>query len=441
MVCRHCGYQNMDTAHYCGGCGHKLMRKKSEGRNRRVWVAALLLIIVIIAGFVLTVGRKEKHKSRGIPIVDTVSAEITQVLPMENGVIAVLYTDGTVRISGDDSLANIVSEWEDVSKIDYTGFSALNNGLLLVGLTENGTVLTTEGSILDWNNVNKLYLLYEGIVGVTQDGQVLTYGTWKDDSFLTSLSDVEDLVYAGIQNIWGCLRKNGSVSFFDSYGYFEESDWYGVKELRDSGHGFYVIMNDGTVDGQIDDTYEGLTGAVKVVDHYDWVFGISEDGRLLTHNNGNISLAGGQLWVYDPNAPDYAVAEIDISQFDQVRDILAFNGLVLLNEDGSVEALCEGIDWDLSNWNNIQRIYGGDEWNGLEKPTLYGIRRDGTVIVVQREAYADEQTEQDNYCGWNLKEIYLGDGGVVGMTTDGVLVGDGAYANTDFSVLAVKQGD
>lgn len=435
MICRNCGYQNTEAAHYCDGCGRKLMQQKSEGRKRRIWVAALLLIIVIIAGLVFTLGRKEKDACGGVPIVDEVSVEITQVLPMEDGVIAVLYTDGTVRISGDDSLANAVSEWEDVSKIDYTRFSAINNnGLLLVGLTESGTVLTTEGSITGWNNVDKLYLAYGGILGVTDDGNVLAYGTWEDDTFQAPLSDVEELVFSEIQFLSGCLRKNGSVCFFDSYGYLKESDWSDVKELRDSGHGFYAIMNDGTVDGQIDDTYEGLTGAVKVVDYCDWVFGISEDGRLLTHNNENISMAGGTLRVYGPEDPDRE-AEIDISQFNQIRDILAFNGLVLLNEDGSVEALCEGIDWDLRNWKNIQSIYGGDEWDGWEKPTLYGIRQDGTVIVAQREAYSDEQSEQDNYRNWNLKEIYIGDGGVVGLTTGGKLVGDGAYANTDFSVF------
>lgn len=42
------------------------------------------------------------------------------------------------------------------------------------------------------------------------------------------------------------------------------------------------------------------------------------------------------------------------------------------------------------------------------------------------------QSTTDSYCGWKLQDIYDGEGGVVGLTVDGNLVGDGIYADLDF---------
>ena len=317
MVCRKCGYQNDAQARFCGGCGHKLTQKKSV--NPVVWgvLSACLVVVGIVIGIMIprekTTALAETEPAvaapaQTVPVVtapaetlpvetapaettpaetlpvetapaETTPAQIGHVLPLESDGVAVLYTNGTVRVSGNDRFSAAVSEWRGVETLTYCSFSAMAEGSLLLGLTEQGTVLTTEGEIPGWTDVDKLYVLYEGVVGVTDDGAVLVHGTWEDDTFLTGLSGVESLVYSSNQNIWGCLKKDGSVCFFDSYGYYQDSSWKNVAELRDSGHGFYAIMKDGTVDGQIDDTYEGLKGAVKVVVHYDWVFGISEDGR------------------------------------------------------------------------------------------------------------------------------------------------------------------
>lgn len=64
---------------------------------------------------------------------------------------------------------------------------------------------------------------------------------------------------------------------------------------------------------------------------------------------------------------------------------------------------------------------------------LYGIRQDGSVVMNQYDWYENEDTVTIGYRDWKLQELYAGNGGVVGLTTDGRLVGDGIYADISFS--------
>lgn len=59
----------------------------------------------------------------------------------------------------------------------------------------------------------------------------------------------------------------------------------------------------------------------------------------------------------------------------------------------------------------------------------------GSVIATRYNWDRMMQTVTDQYRGWKLQDIYTGNGGVVGLTMDGKLVGDGIYENVDFSVF------
>lgn len=423
MICKHCGYQNNAGGKYCPHCGQRLVPEKKAVR-KILGMAAVCLLIIGIGIWKLI----PKDGSAGDDAV-----KMDQILPMEEGAVAVLYSDGTVTVAGNPHFSQEVSGWNHVTRLFYDGYSAICDGPLLAGVTESGSVVTTEGALSGWSDVDELHFPYEGIVGVTGDGRVLTYGTQEDDSYLSGLTDVEALVYSDIQDMWGCLKKDGSVCFLSDYTDPNAVYWTNVKELRDSGHGFYAIMKDGTVDGQIGDTYAGLKNAVKVVHYNDWVFGISADGRLLTQNNGSIYTNAGYLMVDTPGSVYYA-GEVDIRQFDQVQDILAWWGLILLNKDGTVDAIGDEPQWDLSDWDNIEKVCGSFD-PASENTTLYGLKRDGSVIMTRYHWGRTAQTVTDSYRGWRLQAIYSGSAGVVGLTTDGKLVGDGAYENVDFSVF------
>lgn len=447
MICNHCGYQNFSDALYCSGCGQKLPRKKRKSKTGLIIAAVCLLVAGIGIGIAVsgllfsgTGASGQAENSFGDFLGKQEKAEILQVLPAEDGSVAVLYTDGTVRVSGNDGFSAAVADWNQVAKLYYTQKLVWENGAFLdeshlVGLKDDGSVLSTNGAMSDWTNVKEIYSDWQGTVGVTHDGRVLAHGDWEDASFLTNLTDVETLVPPDIQASWGCLKKNGTVEFVSDAGNYGEymPRWSNVKELRNSGHGFYVIKNDGTVDAEIEDYFEGLTGAVMVTDWRDWIFGISPDGQLLTHNGGSIYPNTGCMMVDEPGLPYYG-EEVDIRRFNQVRDIIQSFGLVILNKDGTAEHIGDCPHWELSSWKNIESIYALNNYDG-DAYYLYGIQRDGSVVRNCYDWQEVEQTVEEQYRGWKLREIYTGTGGVVGLTTDGKLVGDGAYENLDFSVF------
>ena len=351
---------------------------------------------------------------------------------MGDGAVAVLYTDGTVRVAGNNRISRVAANWREICQLYYQNRSPFGDGPMLAGLTENGSVVTTEGDLPEWKNVEKLRFCYRGIVGITKNGSVMICGEWDDPSILTSLTNVEDLVYSSIQDMWGCLKKDGRVYYVGDYLDSSQVQWTNVKELRDSGHSFYVIKNDRTVEGRLFDTYSGLRDAVKVVDYYDFIFGISANGKLLTHNGGNIYTNLGSMMVDKPGSPYYA-GEVSISRFTQVKDIVPLRGLILLNKDGTVQAIGE-TEWNLREWNRINKVCGYYD-SSTQTAMLYGIRKDGTVIANEFRSSSSHQTVNNQYRGWKLKDMYVGWGGVIGLTTDGKLVGDGAYKNVDFSIF------
>jgi len=378
MVCKYCKYQNSMRAKYCAGCGRKLSQKNQNNTNVLISVVACVLIISIGIGTLFFKADDAVNKAGGKGLSEngstgvaaqSMAAEVRQVLPIEDGSVAVLYADGTVRTSENSQFLEVVQDWKNVKQIYYNKVLDWRDGewhdeSSLVGLTESGSVLSADGSLSGWCNVKELYFNWQGIVGVTRDGQVLAEGEWEDASFLTDLSEVETLVNNG--EIWGCLKKDGSVEFVNGDLYVDgyPSHWRNVKELRASDHGFYAIMKDGTLEGQFDDTYVGLRDAAKVVDFEDWLFGISADGRLLTHNGGNIYTNTGDMMVEVPGLSYYG-EEIDISQFDHVREIVPFGGLILLNSDGTVQFIGAYPEWDFSNWNDIQKVYGVWDKEGI----------------------------------------------------------------------------
>lgn len=444
MVCKRCGYQNSEDAKYCARCGQWLDQEKKSKKNIWIAVAVCVLTVAIGIGTLLfaagnsggIAGRRGTLETGSQKVTAQITADIRQVLPIEDGSVAVLYTDGAVRVSGNTQFSEVTQEWRHVAKIYYNNVVDWRDGeyhyeTSLLGLTEDGRVLATDGKLSSWNNVKELHFSWQGIVGVTQDGRVLAEG--EDVSFLTDLTNVETLVYSEIDDIWGCLKKDGCVTLHGSYINTDEIRWNNVKELRNSDHAFYVIKKDGTVDGGLEDDQSGLNGAVKIVDYEDWLFGISADGRLLTHNGGNIYTNTGDMMVDVPGASYYG-GEVDISQFNQVADIVTSSGLILLNKDGTVDAIGVYPSWDLSDWSNIKKIcsMSDADWENI---TLYGIKQNGSVIITRYNWNRMSQTVTDQYHGWMLQDIYPGNGGVIGLTVDGKLVGDGIYENVDFSVF------
>lgn len=448
MVCKHCGSQNDSQNTYCTFCGRRLKQKTRKIPVILAFSLACLLIGCSGIAFLLLRGHPaETETDIGIDTSTAAQAQpdtqILQVLPMEDGVVAVLYADGIVRVSGNTQLSDAVLDWRNVDKLYADSIykwknNSSKNELVLFGITQDGSVLSTAGDYSGWSDVKELFITYEGPIGITYNGRVLTEGNWHDtatQNALESMCDVEALVHSNIQEAFACLKKDGTVQIIYKYGfgYPAEVHWSNVKEVRDSGHSFYVIKNDGTVDGGLEPPYPGLRNVKKVVSFYDWLFGISVDGKLLTQDGGNIYAYGGLIRSGEPGLTEFGM-EIDISRFDQVDDILVCWGMILLNRDGTAVAIGDSPAWDVSDWKFVKKICYAQDFE-LKMNRLYSLQQNGSVIVNQYSWEQDVQTVFHEYLGWEVVDIFQGENGIVGLTADGTLVGDGAYENTDFTVF------
>lgn len=404
-------------------------------RLRKYRIAAVCLLVFALTACIL-IFKDNSTATSPVP-------EIKQVLPMKDGSVAALYSDGTVRLCGNDALSKAVSNWQNVEELYYhINYKWTDTGshkeTVLLGLTGEGPVLTTDGSLSGWTNIKELHFTYQSTIGITHDGNVLMEGDAWDDpdaqAALASITNVETLIYSDLCGFL-CLKKDGTVYRVMEYAYPEVCVklWDNVKEIRCSGHAFYAIKNDGTVVHDMDDfSCFNLTNAVKIVPCNDNLFGLSEDGRLLTHDGGNIYTNTGDMVVKRRGSHFYG-GEVDVSQFNQVKDIFSCWGLILLNQDGTATAIGEHPTWDLTGWNNIKTVTG---CYAFENYLLYGIREDGSVIRSQYNLGKDAQITTDHYRRWNLKELYVcGENGAVGLTEDGKLVGDGIYDYLDFTVF------
>ncbi len=85
MICKHCGYANGAEAKYCARCGKKLNRESKPEKREMAIFATLFLLIGIFAGMGISGYFRNENRTVGH------KSDIAQVLPMEDGSVAVLY--------------------------------------------------------------------------------------------------------------------------------------------------------------------------------------------------------------------------------------------------------------------------------------------------------------------------------------------------------------
>ena len=214
------------------------------------------------------------------------------------------YDGGYYTVSiGDDaySAASIACSWtQPLMDIDTDGWG------LIVGLTEDGTVLATDnqalldgsgywgagsGSIYDWRQVSDIYCSYCGFYAIRPD-TVLGQNRrgWNDVASL----------YIAPDSMFG-LRWDGTVAanfddeyYRNDYRLQQVGSWQNIVELGFDGAWRYVpvgLRGDGTIAavtsydgvepyGQWD--FRGWSGVYELFSGSDYTIGLREDGTLLT---------------------------------------------------------------------------------------------------------------------------------------------------------------
>lgn len=365
-------------------------------------------------------------------VLPALAGDIAQVLPLDSGAVAVLYTDGTVGVAGNDELAAKVASWKHVEHL-YCG---TQEGALAARMAD-GTAASTEFDLSGWSNLKELYFGYECMAGLTKEGTVVTAGSWLDGS-PDGWTGIQELYLNW--DVWG-LKTDGSLICTNETNYQDLCSLQNVSQLQ-FGHGTYVILQDGRIVSDCFDEseFQYLRNAESFTIVDGWLFGLSADGRLLAQTRDGWVYNNGDYFTIDERPEEDSNPKINLEDV-RYRNIKALDyqgGLILLKNDGTVDTVNVSCYWDLSQWRDIQKITTAsieDGWN----PRIYGIRSDGSVIAADA-GYQQESVDTDRYLGWYVADLFYADApwftsGVVGITPEGTLVGDGEYANTDFSVL------
>jgi hypothetical protein len=153
---------------------------------------------------------------------------------------------------------------------------------------------------------------------------------------------------------------------------------------------------------------------------------------------GDLKL-GGNLEMFSAEIMDGQwYTEIEKYRFSGVRDILDTDGMrgsaiVLLYEDGTVFSPCALLNHAIQDWTDIEKIAWYEDY---ETATLYGLRKDGSVIALESDFGFYESTVYENYKGWTLDDIHVKRfSGCIGICPDGSLVGDHVFERLDFSQM------
>ena len=419
-----------------------LREQERKKNNRRtvicVWLITALLLFAA-GGFALwqsgalktiSLADKKTNPARtgfphiGLPQINTannggmkklpaLAGDVAQVEVLYSDAVVVLRTDGTVDVAGDSELAAKAASWDNIVKI-IPGLDSI------AGVRADGSAVCTICDISGWTDIEDLYIHWGGIAGIKTDGTVVTAGTWEEEYDPSGWKNIKKLYDLGGYATIG-LKWDGTVLASDTQNYSTVTGWKNVEEMYGlEGYQICARLNDGSFVNTIGEDMSGLKGCEKIATDR-FVFGVSLDGRLLTQT-GNLYTNGGEIHV-EPQDPYYE--EIDLSRYTNIRDIVGGPGIIMLKKDGTVDWIDHWTSWDFRSWNQIERIY--TDWYR----NAYGIRKDSSVIV----ANSQDGTSQSNYMDWKLKELFIGDGGVVGLTTDGRLVGDGAFSGSFLNSL------
>lgn len=400
-------------------------------KRSKLFQMIVLVVAVLIA---MTACSQESLLVQKVDNLPALAGDIAQIIPLDSGAVAVLYTDATVGVAGNDMLASQVSSWENIVQL-YLGTEEGN----LAARRADGTAVSTEYDLSGWRAVKDLFICWQGIAGLTEDGRVLATGHWETGS-PDGWTQIKDFGIYG-EACFG-LKYDGSIICTEEELYEDICSLKNVQKLQVSD-GLYVTLEDGRITSAFwDEPSEELRGAVKFIINGGWPFALSADGRLLAKT-------GGDEWVYNngdcftalpcENTEEYPNVYVRDIRFQNIKDILYQNALILLKYDGSVDTVNVSHYWDLSKWKDIEKIVTAyaDGWG---TPRIYGIKEDGSVIVAEA-GYQQPSVSMEDYLGWRVQAIFSGEdiywsqAGVVAITQDGTLVGDGDYANTDFSVL------
>ena len=394
-----------------------------------------------------------------------------------------LLDDGTVLAAGaNDSGQCDVQEWESIAAV-YAHDS------ITAGLRTDGTVVVAgrealNESVSSWRDVTMLALGINHILGLTQDGRVLSAGTNLNGCCETG--DWENIVSVWADDSLSIgVTKEGRVKIAGSlyYGMPEEeqnevkeriSSWTEIRQVRIDRGNIYGIRQDGTVlcDGRIDEwnrsQIETLEGVVSLAVGDGYFVELRADGTVqeagycrpeiemeIEKWSDVAALAGtetslaclrrdGTILVTEPDLGGNSTMEEILSITDAVQAVWQGESLAVLCEDGKVKNAGYAEYWredntEVNDWQYVTMLASNNS-------ELAGLLEDGSVLRTEfdgvsvsrsmleelgaekaREVAEKRKEMTPNLIAeWkDITEISLGSNHAVGLLEDGSAVAAG----------------
>ena len=394
-----------------------------------------------------------------------------------------LRDDGTVLAAGaNDSGQCDVQEWESIAAV-YAHDS------ITAGLRTDGTVVVAgrealNESVSSWRDVTMLALGINHILGLTQDGRVLSAGTNLNGCCETG--DWENIVSVWADDSLSIgVTKEGRVKIAGSLGngILEEeqkeikeriSFWTEIRQVVVNGRNIYGLREDGTVlhegkkDVQNNSQIETIKGVISLAAGDGYLAVLQADGTVKTVGycrpeieqeienwRDVVALTGtqtglvclkqdGTLLVTEPDLGGNSTMEEILSITDAVQAVWQGESLAVLCKDGMVRNAGYVEYWqeyatEVNDWRNVSMLASNNS-------DLFGLIKDGSVLRTEFDgisisgsvlkelgeekaietAKRQKEITPDLIAKWkNIKEISVGSTQIVGLLADGSAVAAG----------------
>lgn len=370
------------------------------------------------------------------------SREIVQVLSnYYSSIFAVLYSDGTVGVGG-------------------------------TFYTDDDSELDAYAPALKWKNIKKIYLNQATLIGLCEDGTVVSVAPQWDEEYkplkTSHLKNVVDIAFMEPGNSYFFLLEDGTVRCeiegYNEPGYVPFDGvykrWKGVKKLIPYYYyDIFAIFEDGTVasmgeygisDDQsafwtnmenvyIEDRYYGIqeNGSVVIYDPYpEYSLKVPNEGLSLTgaeqlycagevmfglDRDGKLLVSGGKDWFYKNY--DKKNAFVSWSEFDNIKTLYAkrdfgIDFVMGIREDGKPVALKKDLNKYVSQLPAVKKLAYCIDTEGTTY--VLGLQENGNVVGIEMSDSGKAVVHDDTFRGWNVLDLYATHSGVLlGFNADG----------------------
>ncbi len=209
---------------------------------------------------------------------------------------AMVIRNGQVRSTGRSVSFPGLAEITNAKQIDANGFLVIidENGKLHSNSVENE-------EIAKWENVKKVTVGYDFVIGLKQDGTLIAAGGKEfGQTAVTKARDVKKVSagayhYAGITKS-GEVFKGGS----NEHGECNIKEWTDIKDIECGPYATVGLKKNGTVVSTIPSsaTYDlsGFTNIKKVVTSKDHTVGLRKNGTVVATGNNEFGQCNVSDW-------------------------------------------------------------------------------------------------------------------------------------------------